>query len=257
MTRLKKHLGQNILVDRNMIAKEAALAGDLRDSIVLEIGPGTGMLTKELAKKAKKVIAIEKDPEILEEAKRNVDSRNIEWILADAMKMEWPRFDKMVSNLPYYLSSEIIFKLLEQKFETAVLICQKEFGERMAGRPGKNYSRLTVNAQLRAKVELCGTVGKGCFLPAPKVDSVIVRLTPKEAKLPEIFGPLTRAVFSHKKKLLKNALVDSSGELGLSKEEAKELFKGLEKRAIELKPEEILELAWKIEGQLARRQGKS
>jgi len=257
VTRLKKHLGQNILVDRNIIAKEAALAGDRRDSIVLEIGPGTGMLTKELAKHAKKVIAIEKDPEILEEAKRNADSSNIEWILADAMKMEWPRFDKMVSNLPYYLSSEIIFKLLEQKFGTAVLICQKEFGERMAGRPGKNYSRLTVNAQLRAEVELCGAVSKTCFMPIPKVDSVIVRLTPKEAKLPEIFGPLTRAIFSHKKKLLKNALADSSGELGLSKEEAKELFRGLEKRAIELKPEEILALSWKIQEQLTRRQGKS
>jgi len=257
VTRLKKHLGQNLLIDKNIIAKETALAGDIGNSIVLEIGPGTGMLTKELAKHAKKVIAIEKDPEILEEAKREVESGNVEWILADAMKMEWPKFDKMVANLPYYLSSEIIFKLLEHKFETAVLICQKEFGERMAGRPGKNYSRLTVNAQLRANVELCGAVSKTCFIPIPKVDSVIVRLTPKETELPEIFEPLTRAVFSHKKKLLKNALVDSSGELGLSKEEAKELFKGLEKRAIELRPEQILELAWKIQEQLAKRQGKS
>ena len=117
MRRLKKHLGQNLLTDKNIIDKEIALAGDLSDCVVLEIGAGTGLLTKELAKKAKKVIAIEKDPEILEEAEKRATTENVEFILADAMKIEWPGFDRMVANIPYKISSGLTFKLLEQKLK--------------------------------------------------------------------------------------------------------------------------------------------
>ena len=256
MTLLKKRLGQNILIDKNIIEKEIALAGDLEDKTVLEIGPGNGLLTKELAKHAKKVLAIEKDPEILEEAERNVDAENVKFILGDAMEIEWPEFDKMISNIPYYISSGITFKLLEQKFQTAVLIYQKEFGERLVASPGRNCSRLSVNAQLRAEIELCGKVSRNCFKPKPKVDSVIVRMRPRRVRLPGIFDPLTKAMFSHKKKLLKNALTDSSKELGLEKKEAKEMFKELEQRAFEMSPQEILELAERVEETLRRkRQG--
>jgi len=252
---LKKSLGQNLLTDKNIISKEVGYALPLEGKTVLEIGCGTGLLTGELAKKSSRVIAIEKDNALLEECKKRlVQNTNIEYIYADALKIEFPRFDRIVSNLPYSISSKILFKILDYDFELAVLILQKEFAERLVAKPGeKNYSRLSVNATLKAEVELLDTVSKNSFHPVPKVDSKILRLRKKQKQpLPENFDAVLRALFQHKRKSIKNALIDSSHELGLKKADAKKIFAGFpETKVFTLTPEEIVELSREIQGKTA------
>ncbi len=253
---LRKSLGQHLLTDRNTIRKEVSCALPLDNSVVLEIGCGTGLLTEELARQSKKVVAIEKDPRLLQECKQRLAQyQNIEYMEADALKMEFPLFDKLVSNLPYSISSKILFKILEHDFELAVVILQKEFAERLVAKAGeKDYSRLSVNAYLKADVELLGTVSRNCFHPAPLVDSEIVRMRKKETALPENFDAVVRALFQHRRKSVKNALADSSHELGLKKADAKKLFADFpEKKVFSLAPEDIVELCKAVREKL--RQG--
>lgn len=251
----KKSLGQNFLTDKNIIIKEVGYALPLKGKTVLEIGCGTGLLTGELAKESSRVIAIEKDNELLEECKKRLSAyTNIEYIHADALKTEFPKFDRLVSNLPYSISSKILFKILDHDFELAVVILQKEFAERLVAKPGeKNYSRLSVNATLKAEVELLDTVSGNSFYPAPKVDSRILRLRKKQTPaLPGNFDAVLRALFQHKRKSIKNALIGSSHELGLKKPEAKKIFSGFpEKKVITLTPEDIVELSRSIQGKTA------
>jgi 16S rRNA (adenine1518-N6/adenine1519-N6)-dimethyltransferase len=241
-----KKLDQHFLIDAEVLNREVEYANITEQDTVLEIGPGPGTLTELLAKKAKKVIVIEKDEQfrpILEEIP------NVEVIIADALKVDFPKCNKIVSNLPYGISSSITFKILEQPIELAVLCYQKEFATRMSARAGtRNYSRLSVNTYLRADVELLEDVPKEKYFPVPEVNSTIVKLTPKQIKLPEKFDDICRALFQHKNKKVKNALLDSHHELGTEKEVKKFIKKlGLfaSKKVTELSPEEILKLSKK------------
>lgn len=263
--RLNKNLGQNYLID-DFKRKKIINYGNLtKDDVVLEIGPGIGTLTIELAKKSKKVIAIEQDTtifNILEDRLKKEGITNVELINGDAVKVDFPEFNKIVSNLPYQISSPISFKFLEYDFELAILMYQKEFADRMNGKVGtKQYSRLSAMLYYKADIEFLTKVSPESFIPSPKVDSAVIKLTPKEMDKTitdedyKIYSKVVKALFQHKNKKARNALIDSRREIGIKdKKELKEILNNLEdenpnlkelllERTIKLTPEKIMEIS--------------
>lgn len=239
-----KKLGQNFLIDHHVVEREVAYAQITKDDVVLEIGPGKGILTTELAEKARKVIAIEIDKQLVEHLHKVVP-RNVELIHADALKIDFttlPTFNKIVSNLPFQISSPITFKFLENRFGMAVLIYQKEFADRMVAKPGtKDYSRLSVSMYYRAKCELLEIVSKTLFYPQPKVDSCMIRLTPRSSPPFSVvnesfFFDLTNKLFNHRRKKIKTTLNKIYERLDKD-------IPYLDKRVEELAPEQIGELS--------------
>ena len=256
--RLNKNLGQNYLIDKNKRDQIINFGDISKEDIVLEIGAGIGTLTIELAKRAKKVIAIEQDSNICEILNRRLKEEkidNVELINEDALKIEFPKFNKIVSNLPYQISSPITFKFLDYDFDSAVLMYQKEFGDRMNGEVGsKNYSRLSAMLYFKCDVNTLTDVSCESFIPKPKVDSVVIGLTPKESELNSdefnVYSKFCKALFQHRNKKIRNALIDSRHVVSnLDKKEIKKRLNDisdeklndyLTKRVIVLSPEEIL-----------------
>jgi 16S rRNA (adenine1518-N6/adenine1519-N6)-dimethyltransferase len=176
--RTKKNLGQNFLIDEKILDKEVEFA-NIENKKVIEIGPGFGFLTKKLANKAKKVIAIEKDTSLRPYLEKYLEScDNVEIIWDDVLKIDIPNH-KIVSNIPYQISSPLTFKLLNNG-NPAVICFQKEFAERMLAQAGtRKYSRLSATVGFLAKVRKLIAVPKGCFWPQPKVDSIVLEITPQ------------------------------------------------------------------------------
>lgn len=263
--KLNKNLGQNYLIDKNKRDQIINFGNITADDVVLEIGTGIGTLTIELAKKAGKVIAIEQDKKICEIlsqrlVEENID--NVELINDDALKVDFPKFNKIVSNLPYQISSPITFKFLNYDFDLAVLMYQKEFAERMNGEVGsKNYSRLSAMLYFKCEVERLTEVSCESFIPKPQIDSSVVMLTPKENKISDSefknYSNFTKALFQHRNKKIKNALIDSRHIIGnIDKKEVKRRLNAIEdeklneylkKRVVVLSPEEILFISKKLE----------
>ena len=255
---LNKNLGQNYLIDKNKRNQIVNFGEIDEDDIILEIGPGIGTLTIELAKKAKKVIAIEQDEnicKILTTRLKDEKIDNVELINDDALKTDFPEFNKIISNLPYQISSPITFKFLDYDFDLAILMYQKEFADRMNGEVGsKNYSRLSAMLYFKCNVETLTNVSSESFIPKPKIDSTVVKLTPKENKIEDIdfetYSNFTKALFQHRNKKIRNALIDTRHIISnidkkvlkqrLNSIEDDELNDYLSKRVIVLKPEEIL-----------------
>ncbi len=207
--RASRGLGQHFLVDERVALRQVERALIRSDETVLEVGPGLGVLTGILAGRAKRVFAIEKDRR-LADALRDLGDR-VEVVQGDALRIEWPAFDVMVSNLPYRISSPITFKLLDHPFDRAVLMFQREFAERLVARPGtKAYSRLTVNAAHRAAGEILERVPRSAFHPQPKVDSAVVRLVRRPPAYrvadEDTFHAVVDACFAHRRKTIGNAL---------------------------------------------------
>ena len=262
--KLNKNLGQNYLIDKNKRDQIINFGNITKDDVILEIGTGIGTLTIELAKRAKKVIAIEQDVkicEILTQRLKNEKIDNVELINDDALKIEFPKFNKIISNLPYQISSPITFKFLKYDFDLAVLMYQKEFAQRMNGKIGsKNYSRLSCMLYFKCNVEKLTDVSSESFIPKPEIDSTVVCLKPKENIISqkdfEIYSNFTKALFQHRNKKIKNALIDSRHIIcNLDKKEMKnrinsiesdEIENYLKQRVITLTPEEILFLSKEI-----------
>ncbi|GMR35850.1 hypothetical protein PMAYCL1PPCAC_06045, partial [Pristionchus mayeri] len=204
-----QHILKNPGIVNAIIEKSAIKSTDT----VLEVGPGTGNLTVKLLEQAKKVIACEIDPRMVAELNKRVMGTHLhnklEIRAGDVMKAdEWPYFDVSVANLPYQISSPFVFRLLLQRPlpRYAVLMFQKEFADRLTAKPGdKEYSRLSVNVQLLAKVEHLMKVKRTEFRPPPQVDSAVVRIEPKNPP-PNICYPewegMLRLAFLRKNKTL-------------------------------------------------------
>lgn len=176
-----QHLLKNPLVVNGIVQKAEIKPTD----VVLEIGPGTGNMTVKLLELAKKVIVVEIDPRLVAELQKRVQgtpyAQHLQIIVGDAIKTELPYFDVCVANLPYAISSPIVFKLLQHRpmFRCALLMFQREFALRLVAQPGDDlYCRLSVNTQLLAKVSHVMKVGKNNFRPPPKVESSVIRLEP-------------------------------------------------------------------------------
>lgn len=195
----------------------AGYANLSENDVVLEIGAGDGRLTELIAEKAGKVIAIEKDKRLVEILKKNLSRfSNVEVIHGDALDIDFSKFNKIVSNLPYQISSPITFKLFslidKYNWSLAVLTYQKEFAQRFFAKPcEKNYSRLTIATNYYCIPEKLEIVKKGKFRPQPKVDSLMVRLVPKEKPFyaDAAFWEIVSKLFQHKKKTVRAALKDA------------------------------------------------
>jgi len=207
----QKSFGQHILKNPLVIDTIIEKAGILSTDIVLEIGPGTGNLTMKLLPKCKKVIAVELDPRMVTELKKRVQGSEYEHKLsivqADILKLDLPFFNLCVANIPYQISSAIVFKLLAyNKFRAAVLMFQREFAMRLSAKPGDNfYCRLSVNTNLLSRCTHLLKISKNSFRPPPKVDSSVVRLEPRRP-LPDIdfneWDGFIKLCFTRKNKLL-------------------------------------------------------
>lgn len=169
-------IGQHFLKNPAVITAIIQKAGIKATDVVLEIGPGTGNMTIPMLQKCKQVVALEYDPRMVREILKRVEAtqynNKLKIIQGDALKTAWPFFDLMIANLPYQISSPVVFKLLSHRpmFRCAVLMFQEEFALRLTARPGEAlYCRLSVNTQLLAKVDQLLKVGKHNFRPPPKV----------------------------------------------------------------------------------------
>jgi 16S rRNA (adenine1518-N6/adenine1519-N6)-dimethyltransferase len=226
-----KRLGQNFLIDENVLRKIVKAADLSKEDVVLEVGSGIGNLTIELAKRAKKVIAVEKDKRMIEILKENLkEFRNVEIVEGDIREMicaivkKMAKDYKVVANIPYYLTSHLIRKFLEleKKPKLIVLMVQKEVAQRICAKPPK-MNFLAVSVQFYAKPQIISFVSKNCFWPKPKVDSAIIKITPRKilwrSDLHNLFFKIVRAGFSHPRKQIVNNL---SEKLKIDKEKVKE-----------------------------------
>lgn len=221
----KKSLGQNFLIDPNILAKIVRTANVTKDSGVIEIGPGIGALTEQSAKMAERVLAFEIDRRLIPILKDTMSPYpHVKVIHEDILKAdvekEMKEFFKegqdiaVVANLPYYVTTPILMKLLEAKIPVRVMVVmlQKEVAERIAAGPGsKAYGSLSIAAQYYAEAETVFTVPKTVFVPQPNVDSAILRLTtrrepPVQVKDEAFFFKVVQASFVQRRKTLLNNL---------------------------------------------------
>jgi len=233
-----KRLGQIFLIDKGVIRKIIEAADLELEDVILEIGPGLGAITQEMAKKVKKIIGIEKDLKMTEILKETLkDCKNVEIVLGDILKIEnWKlkiKNYKVVANLPFYLTAPVIRQFLETiepRPQQMVLVVQKEAAQRICAKPPE-MSILAVSVQFYAKPEIVIFVSKKSFWPQPKVDSAILRINPlmttdKKLINTDLFFKVVRAGFSHPRKQLINNLSKEflpAGRQGkLNREEVKD-----------------------------------
>jgi 16S rRNA (adenine1518-N6/adenine1519-N6)-dimethyltransferase len=232
-SRARPKLGQHFLVDTAAPMRIVEALGDISQSTVLEIGPGRGALTSLLAKRARRLIAIEIDRVLAAQLRMNFSQEpNVEIIEGDVLAIDFhtlfgpkpgstrpgitpqPEAVRVVGNLPYFITSDILLRLFEfrQYFETIVLLVQREVAERLAAAPGRSeYGLLSATAQLYARVEKMFTLAPDAFSPPPKVESTVVRLrmAPKidSLRVPEAgFISFLKLSFGQKRKTLWNNL---------------------------------------------------
>lgn len=249
-----KRKDQHFLIDSNILKRIVEFADIQPGEDILEIGAGPGNLTRELSKKARHVYSIEMDPVLVGLLREEFKGTNVTIIHGNALKVDFPRFDKVVANLPYSISSDITFKLLKHQFKLGILMYQREFAMRMVAHVGdEDYSRLSVHVQHYADVEIIMNVSPGAFTPPPEVESSVVKLVPRPAayslKDNEIFMKLVTAAFTQRRKRLRNALINGAHILGIK--DVKGLVKRLppdmmNKRAEEVSPEEYASMANEI-----------
>lgn len=247
-----KSLGQHWLKDR-LVLEHIADCADINDGdTVLEIGPGLGTLTSELLRRAKNVIAVEFDQNLAKKLPGQFPGKNLTVYNEDILKFDLsqlPAGYKVVANVPYYITSKIVQKLMtaENRPSITVLLVQKEVAERIAAKPG-DMSILAISAQVYAEASLGNVVPAEFFTPPPKVDSQVVILNTHNEPLISIanersFFRVVKAGFSAKRKKLRSSL---SGGLGISKPEIEELLHGAgispDSRAEDLSIEDWLRL---------------
>jgi len=234
-------LGQHFLNDRLVIERIVSFAEIKPDDRVLEIGPGTGILTAALAAQAGRVYAVEVDPDLA--AQLCGRTPNVQVINADALTVVLPDYNKIVSNLPYQISSKISYRLLSRPFELAILMFQKEFAERLMAPPGsKDYGRLAMVAGFFCKIDILEGVPRTAFRPVPEVDSVIVRLRPRERQEVDtgVFMRLVETLFRNRRKKVKKGLA----AFGVDRETLAQLDASmLDRRPEELTPDEVADMA--------------
>jgi len=238
--RFSKSLGQNFLIDDHIVDSIIDGAEVGPDDVVLEVGPGIGVMTQAMARRAKKVVAVEIDSALLPVLEETLEEEdNTEVIHGDVLKVDLQAIidekldgqaPKVVANLPYYVTTPIIMKFLEEQIPVTdiVVMVQKEVADRMVAGPGtKIYGALSVVVQYYAEPSKIVKVPPSVFMPQPNVESSVVRLKkrtapPVDLKAPDLFFKTVRSAFMKRRKTLLNAL--SSGELAVSKDQAREVL---------------------------------
>lgn len=224
--KVKKKFGQNFLHDENILNK-IATATDINNGNIIEIGPGLGFLTKKLAPKAKKMISYEIDIEMVEYLNENFkEYQNLKIVNKDFLKVDLQQeiakeFNNeqviLIANLPYYITTAILTKILEEtdKVDTMIVMMQKEVALRITGKPStKDYNSLSVLIQYFTEAKLLFNVSPNCFYPAPEVESSVIEVKRKEkitnpAINLEFFLKFNRNIFAQRRKTLMNNLQNS------------------------------------------------
>ena len=257
-----KALGQNFLVNPSVCPRMAENCGADKETGVIEVGPGIGVLTNELAKVAKKVVAIELDKRLLPVLKETLsDHDNVKVINDDVLKVdlhkliaeEFPNMNVVVcANLPYYITSPVIMKLLEEKLPISALtvMVQKEAGQRICAEVGSRQSgAVTVAVNYYSQPSLLFNVRAGSFMPAPKVDSCVIRLDVSSEPTVNVmedksFFRVVKGAFAQRRKTLSNSM---SSSMGIDKQTVKAILEraGIPEnaRAEQLKMEQIAKIA--------------
>jgi 16S rRNA (adenine1518-N6/adenine1519-N6)-dimethyltransferase len=243
---VRQRYGQNFLIDTEVAQREVAYAELTKQDVVLEVGPGKGILTQILARKAKQVIAIEIDTHLIRKLQEKLPE-NVLLIAGDAVDIDFqglPVFNKIVSNLPFQISSPITFKFLSVPFSKAILIFQKDFANRLIAPPGtKNYSRLTVGVSYKASCRIVEEVPRSCFDPIPQIDASIVELIPYPHPLfpvanESFFFELTKQLFTHRRKKIRYTIQRLYGNM--------QQLPYLDLRVEQLTPQQIGELSTQL-----------
>ena len=215
----RKRWGQNFLVDRNLLEKIVRTINPKKSDSILEIGPGEGALTELIFPKVKEMVAIEIDPMLIEHLKNRESLKGLnivhgDVLLQDIENLPVKNLVRVIGNIPYNITSPIIFWLIEQLhfWDDAFIMMQKEVAERLSAVVGtKAYGRFTVVTGAYLNMEYCFTIPPDVFIPKPKVDSAIIRFTKKENPLISDekymrFNKLVSAAFSQRRKMLRNTL---------------------------------------------------
>jgi 16S rRNA (adenine1518-N6/adenine1519-N6)-dimethyltransferase len=218
----KKGLGQHFLVDRNIIEKVVEVAKIEKDDVVLEVGPGLGEMTKILSVQAKKVVAVEIDPKLAGILRTKMSLHpNVEVIEEDILKVDFRRMAQgeggkvnVVANLPYQISTPLLFRFIEARevFASLTVMLQREVAERLVALSGgKDYGPLSIFVQMFSDVSICFRVKPSAFYPPPKVESAVIRMTWKEKPLvdkegEEWFKKVVKGSMGYRRKTLINAL---------------------------------------------------
>ncbi len=211
-----KQLGQNFLINKKTIKKIVDTADIQTNDTILEVGPGIGVLTQEIASKTKRVIAVEKDPKMLEILKQTLkDFKNIKIYKKDILKFDLsvlPKSYKVVANIPFYLTVPLIRKFLEHKSppKEIILVIQKEVAQRICAKP-ERMNILAISVQIYAKPKKISYISKKSFWPQPKIDSAILKIIPLKTNQEKIFSmklffQIVKAGFAHPRKQILNNL---------------------------------------------------
>ncbi len=251
--RVSKRLDQHFLIDEALLPRIVSYAELSPDDIVLEIGAGSGTLTRILAQHVHHVFTIEKDPLFAQALKEEFDGNHqISIITGDAVKIEWPNCDKLIANLPYSISSPVIFKFVETQIPLALLMVQQEFAHRLVAQPNtKSYGRLTVMTAHSTCVELLETVSPLQFFPPPKVYSALVRITQRTTpqfivENYQLFAQLVIALFNQRRKKIRTPLKSFLIKQGLRAPTINELLEKIpwtHQRPESLTPKQFSEIA--------------
>jgi 16S rRNA (adenine1518-N6/adenine1519-N6)-dimethyltransferase len=238
--RPSKRLGQNFLIDANILNKIIEAADPQREDIVLEVGPGVGTVTEVLAPMVKRILAIEFDRRllaILEDTLKRFS--NVHVVKADALRTDFRKLlpdgemcNKMVSNLPYQIAAPLLMKIVREypEITRSVVMLQKEVAGRLLAPVGsKNFGAFTLKVRYFAEVEMVAKVSRKVFIPEPNVDSAVVRLERREApgvkvQNRELLFDVINAAFEHRRKTIRNALAEAK-LLGFSRSEVEEALK--------------------------------
>jgi len=226
-------LDQHLMIDKELIKKIVKTTNIEPTDIILEIGPGTGNLTKEIIKKTKKLILIEKDNKFLKILKTQFPKTKI--IIENALESELPTFTKLISNLPYNICEPLIWKLTKIKFKTAILTTPKIFAERL----NKN-TKLGLLTNSFFNVEIIETINKSSFKPQPKIKSVLIKLTKHNKK------STLKTVFLQRDKKIKNILINILTKKGLTKNQARTKIMFIPPSILENKIQKLSESKFKI-----------
>lgn len=241
----RKKFGQNFLIDTHVIGKIIDAAEITEDDCVLEIGPGIGTMTRHLCDRARRVIAVEIDRDLVKILREDIlkDKDNLSIINEDILKVDVRKIAeeenegrplKVVANLPYYITTPIIMGLFENHvpMKSLTLMVQKEVAQRMCAKPGtKDYGALTVAVSYYSECYLAANVPCNCFMPRPDVMSAVVRLSvlpkpPVEVKDPDRMFAIVKAAFGQRRKTLQNALMNAQG-VSCTKEEVAAALEGM------------------------------
>ena len=248
---MRRRLGQHFLIDEKILDRMVRYGEVTRDDVVLDVGAGRGELTARLAERAGKVIAVELDRELAEEARRRLkDYDNVELLVGDILKLKPTGFNKVVSNPPYNISTRLLEWLIDEDAERMVLTLQREFASKLVAKPGSTkYLYISFLSNLFYESSVVEFIPRNLFRPMPKVDSAIVLMRRREGvrKLDEDVKRFVKYLFTRRRQMLRRVLRDLAKEEELAIDLTEVLGDELmSKRVYQLTPSQLLSVSEKF-----------